>query len=66
MPTMEKITILLELSERESGYLLASVVEFHHALRKASDSTPQPPDIFEKIQLVKNLWLEIEKQTGIS
>jgi len=62
---MEDIHISLKLSEREAGYLLASVIEFHHALRKASDSTPLPPDIFEKIQVVKNLWTEIERQTQI-
>lgn len=62
---MDEIHISLDLTEREAGYLLASVIEFHHALRKASDSVPQPPEIFEKIQIVKNLWLEIEKQTKI-
>lgn len=63
---MEKIHITLDLSEREAGYLLASVVEFHHGLRRAASQAPMPPDILEKIQCVKNLWLELEKQTGIS
>lgn len=62
---MEKIKISLELNDRDAGYLLASVVEFHHSLRRASKQTPVPDNIEEKIQSVKKIWLEIEKQIDI-
>jgi hypothetical protein len=62
---MDKIKITLDLTDQEAGYLLASVIEFHHGLRQAASQYPSPEGILEKIKAVKKIWNDIEKQARI-
>jgi hypothetical protein len=63
---MDKIALNLELTEQQAGYLVAAVIELHHNLCRASTYDYLHNETQEKIKAVKDMWLEIEKQTGIA
>jgi hypothetical protein len=63
---MNKIDVNLELTEKQAGYLLAAVIEMHHTLVRASSFDHLHEESQEKIKAVKEIWLELEKQTGIA
>jgi hypothetical protein len=63
---MDKIDIHLNLSEQEAGYLIASVIEFHHTLCAACQYDHLRDELQQKIAVVKSIWLELERQTGIA
>lgn len=65
-PTMHKIPINLELTEKQAGYLLSAVIEMHHAFCRASKFDYLREESQEKIMAVKEIWSELERQTGIT
>jgi hypothetical protein len=63
---MEKIAVSLELTEKQAGYLMAAVIELHHKFCSAGMLDYLQEESQAKIKDVKEIWLELEKQTGIA
>ena len=60
------MVITLDLTERETGYLTAAVVDFYHKMRAASENEFNvTPQFDERLLASLSLWGKVEEQTGV-
>lgn len=64
-PVASTIKIELDLTEKESGYLIAAVIEFYHKMRVAEDEGPLVVNLAERLKDAKSLWHKVDKEVNI-
>jgi hypothetical protein len=55
----------IELTEKETEYLLASVIEFYHRMVAAEKDGALITGLSERSKVARDLWRKVEKASGV-